>query len=206
MKDEGFIKSGANTALVGVIFFFDVAAIIYMIMELFLEGRGYFKDEWNLIDIAVNFFTSAYVIMYAFDIYDEDKDKSYLLGLAVFFLGIKLISFYRLHKKTRYFIRMILEIMAGTRYFVLILISLLLSIAFALMAIRENDNFGEMCERAYRWAFGDWEDPYDNHKDRIFFFMTSFLSCLVLLNLIIAIMSDVYATITANHKIADINQ
>ena len=191
-------------AMVIVLFVFDIAAIIYQITEGILEGLAYFTDPWNIIDILVNFFTTSYVILYAFDIGSEDRP--FFLGMSVFFLGVRLISFYRLHKKTRYFIRMILEIMAGTRYFIVILISLLLVIAFALMAMRENDNFGEMSEAAYRWAFGDWEDPYDNHKDRIFFFMTSFLSCLVLLNLIIAIMGDVYAKIQNDHTIADKNQ
>ena len=86
----------------------------------------------------------------------------------------------------------------------LILAAFLLTVAFALMAMRDSDNFGEMAELSYRWAYGDFEDyPYENHKDRIFFILASIMGPLVLLNLIIAIMGDVYGKIQENYKISD---
>ena len=92
LNHEPWNDSGANTVLVVIIFIFWVGATTFVWAEIFIyRCCVYIKDTWNIIDIGVSCFTMAYVVMYTFDLNDEDK--SYILGMAVFFVGMRLISF-----------------------------------------------------------------------------------------------------------------
>ena len=62
------------------------------------------------------------------------------------------------------------------------------------MAFSPGDEFETYWESAYRLAYGDFYDAEENttHGKRIFFFVMTIFIPLVLLNLLIALMSDIY--------------
>ena len=54
--------------------------------------------------------------------------------------------------------------------------------------------------------FGEFEDEYETKEEKIFFLMVTIVGPLVLLNLLIAIMGDLYDQAQSQNQIADIKE
>ena len=54
--------------------------------------------------------------------------------------------------------------------------------------------------------FGEFEDEYESIEEKIFFLMVTIVGPLVLLNLLIAIMGDLYDKVQSEEYIADIKE
>ena len=89
---------------------------------------------------------------------------------------------------------MILQIIYKTVPFLSITLVFIVQCSVSLMAFRPRDKFIENWQAAYRLAYGDFADAEDvsTHGERIYFVMVTILLPLVLLNLLIAIMGDVF--------------
>jgi hypothetical protein len=55
-------------------------------------------------------------------------------------------------------------------------------------------------------SFGDFEEEYQGSQERLIFHLITIALPLVLLNLIIAIMSDIYERISESQVIADVRE
>ena len=74
------------------------------------------------------------------------------------------------------------------------------------MAFRPGEDFISSWQAAYRLAFGDFEDAEENsrHGDRLYFIIITVIIPLVLLNLLIAIMSEVFDDVQSTRAKEDI--
>ena len=90
--------------------------------------------------------------------------------------------------------RMIISIITQTLPFLCILLYYIVTSLFSFMAFKPGNEFIEYWELSYRLAYGDFYDPEENNTNalRIFFFIVTILLPLVLLNLLIALMGDIY--------------
>ena len=104
---------------------------------------------------------------------------------------------------------MITEVFRGIIYFVVILLVFVFGFALSLTAFRTNDNdYGHYWMLVWRLSFGDFEDLQEDHQisELIFFLGASFVMPLVMLNLLIAVISEKFDEVLSNNKLADIRE
>ena len=135
----------------------------------------------------------------------SDEDLRLLLAVAVFLNWIRIIGFFRIFKHTRYLIRMIIEIAKGIIPFLAIVFIFTLAMAFCLMALRDV-KFLDMWDIAYKLNYGEFEELHESHIERILFLIATLSMTLLMLNLLIAIMSDRYDFIQENLVVADMKE
>jgi len=90
--------------------------------------------------------------------------------------------------------------------FLTILVAFIVQCTVSLMAFRPSEDFISSWQAAYRLAFGDFEDAEENsrHGDRLYFIIITIIIPLVLLNLLIAIMSEVFDDVQSTRAKEDI--
>jgi hypothetical protein len=86
---------------------------------------------------------------------------------------------------------MIIEIMKGIVPFLAIFTVFVVAVCYSIMSMRE-DKFVDSWQVSYRLAYGDFELVHLTTSERIVFLIATFMLPLVMLNLLIAIMSEVY--------------
>jgi hypothetical protein len=168
-----------------------ITFVIYEFYQLSTMRASFLKDIWNLIEFMRVIFVLIYLSLSLND--DEEAASSYM-SFAVFLSWLRVIGYFCLIKKTRYLIRLVFEIMIGIIPFMIIYLTFNLAICYSLMAER-GINFIEAWQLAYRLGLADFEEEYSNHESRVFFLIATIVMPLVMLNLLIAIMSDIYARV-----------
>ena len=78
--------------------------------------------------------------------------------------------------------------------------------AFGLMAMRQAPYFDEQLLITYTTMFGEFEDEYATREEKLFFLMITIVGPLVLLNLLIAIITDLQDHAQSQNHIADIKE
>ena len=96
---------------------FQLIASAYSAYEIYKDKLSYFRDFWNIVDVLAHVFTLLYLVSYL----NKSDLPTIILALSNWFLWWRLISFVRVIGGARYYIRMIIEIIKGMRYFGLIL-------------------------------------------------------------------------------------
>ena len=128
---------------------------------------------------------------------------------------LKLFYFLRIFARTAALVRLIIETTKDMIYFLIILMLGVTAIGhwFYVFAYKENTNeitgeyFYEAFLTAYKFSFGDFTATYnflpnfENNQEYVIimwlmWFLTTILITVILLNLLIAIMSDTYDKIT----------
>ena len=175
-------------------------------MEIILEKLDYIKDGWNLADISANALATAYLLMYRYNFDPEDRQT--ILAFANFVCWVRVIGYFRIFEPTRYLIRMIQEIIYSMAAFLLILFSFIIQTALSFMAFNPGEHYYTYWQHAYRLAYGDFIvlDEIETHGMRIFFLLITILLPLVLLNLLIALMSDVYDNVQSSREKEDVSE
>lgn len=103
------------------------------------------------------------------------------------------ISWFRLFKETRYLIAMIETTMFKIIPFLILFLFTCLAFSFASMALyHEGDEYVSYWQGTYRLAYGDFPDPAEDKAEQILFIIATLFLPLVLLNLLIAIISDIF--------------
>ena len=120
------------------------------------------------------------------------------LAIMFSFVWIKVIKYLQVFKPLRYLIKMIFECIWNLRTFMTIL--LLAMVAYAQInqsiSTADNSNFIHLLRSSYVLSFGELGSFEDAAVVKFFVFaLFSFIIPLVLMNLLIAIMSDAYANI-----------
>ena len=137
----------------------------------------------------------------------EDAEQS-VLAFANLFSWVRVIGFFRLHELTRYLIRMILQIIYKTLPFLSITLVFIIQCCVSLMAFRPRDDFITHLQASYRLAYGDFAEAEEisTHGERIYFVTVTIIIPLVLLNLLIAIMGDVFDAVQSTREYEDVRE
>ena len=170
----------------------------------------YFRGFWNLFDLlslAINF---AYIIC---DIISSNPDANRILAsIAVLFMWLKLLYFLRLFAPTAALIRMIVEIIKDISIFLIVFLIGVVGFANALFILSYNlsaDNFDYFAHGnfilaviySYRQGLADFDTSFFQSSPEIsywyllFILHTVFIN-IILLNMLIAIMSDSFDKVT----------
>ena len=176
--------------------------------EIILENVIYLYEWWNIADLAANMLTAVYVYM---KFYDEESSRlEPILAFANLLCWIRVIGYFRVYKETRYLISMIIQVCKRTFAFLLIFLTFVLQSCIGLKAFRPELDYETAWTIGYRLAYADFrdEDPQseDTHEERIFFFIMTLLIPLLLLNLLIALLGDVFDEVELTKEKEDVRE
>ena len=171
---------------------------------MIVQGWGYFTEPWNVFDICANFLIATYIVAFFTDEIEEYRPP--ILAYGCFFVYLRLIGFYRIYQGTRFYIRMILVITKKIKYFLLILVTFVLSISFSLKALREDERYEVYWMVSFRLMMGDFEDEYPDAPERVLFTIGCLVLPIIALNLLIAIIGDAFDNVQEKAVQADVRE
>ena len=193
------------------------------IKQLGCEGFEYLLSFWNYIDIIPPFGIYILVVIHSLKelkiIELNDSLVRTILAIVTFFMWFKFLYFLRIFKNTGYLIRMIIEVIVDMRYFFLVLLITVAAFGDSFLVfslgnhgVDEDGNslkfttgFIDSIIYTYRMILGDFNpDAFGEVATpvvMIFFLLCTVFNMIVMLNLLIAIISDSYARVTANSEL-----
>ena len=164
-------------------------------------------DFWNYIDLLMPFLIMWFTIEIAF----VGGNGAYLRSFYAFsslMLWAKLVSFLRIYQKTAYLIGMIAQVVFDMKIFLLILVLVIMGFGHAFLALSQasdneedfvNGNFMMAIAYSYRVSMGDFDTTvYDACIEPIsayiLWILSTLITMVVMFNLLIAIISETFAT------------
>jgi WD40 repeat protein len=187
------------------IIFFLVQNIFFGIMEfmqMLADGKSYFTDMWNLLDISRIFS----IFLYCIEVYvwNNEEYNKYLLCVIIILSWGRFISVFRIFSSTRYLIRIIIEVIKDMIPFMFILSTGTLAISLLFYEIEGNKKDMISCIlQSYRIAYGDYDvENYTNEK-WVVFIVATVINPLIMMNLLISIMGDTYSRVQDLQAVAD---
>ena len=156
-----------------------------------MKLKTYFSVLWNLADLTRIGFVAAYLYLSAIADREGEATTNRIRTLAVVFAWFICLRSFTIFKQTRYLNRLIFETTKGMIPFMIIFLYTIFVLSLAIMSLHD-DSFIDSWQQSYRMAFGDFEDEYAEHRDRIVFFFGTLALPLIMLNLLISIMGDKY--------------
>ena len=195
----------------------------YEFVQLFSKGLRYFFDFWNIFDCVSMILNAFMLVNHLAGLHLIKKDTLIILSfIAMFIMWVKSFSWFRLGDNTSFYIRLVVETMAGIKYFLFILIftqCMFANVIYILDTNREPSEklfqvaFGNEIADAflnqYLLALGDFDTGnYTSHPHSniiwFLFVVSSFFSLVVILNMLIAIMGDTFDAVTENQQQASL--
>lgn len=170
---------------------------------------GYFFQVWNYLDIVPPIMILFYLgLDYTgyFDDLPEDRveivntEKAVMKGIMSLFIWLKLLYFMRIFKATGYLIRSIIHVCIDMRSFILILFLTLMAFGEAIEAISESSEepftgYLKGIGYTYTMILGGFDVSHFDGAVATGFLWFLFITCsilvmIIMLNLLIAIVSD----------------
>jgi len=181
-----------STVLFGFLLAFLVIFVYFEVTDLYImKLKTYFSVLWNLADLTRIGFVAAYLYLSAIADREGEATTNRIRTLAVVFAWFICLRSFTIFKQTRYLNRLIFETTKGMIPFMIIFLYTIFVLSLAIMSLHD-DSFIDSWQQSYRMAFGDFEDEYAEHRDRIVFFFGTLALPLIMLNLLISIMGDKY--------------
>ena len=212
-KDDDLDIKRANWVLSIILLCFCVYFISFEIKQFTVQKRDYMTSIWNYIDMIAPIGIIILQIIQFMELYDYEINEDFnrcVLSISTFFMWVKLFYAMRIFKKYGYLIRMIIEVMFDMGVFLLLL--LVTTFAFGDSFLRLSygnesdnqfiDNFILGGLYGYRMIIGDFDTTEFGEVAVplawILFVMCTVFGSIVMLNLLIAIISETFARVTEN--------
>ena len=217
-KDESSIWESFVYPSIAIILIFATYFIANEIKQFTQKGGEYFMDVWNYIDIIPPVGIYVICIMIILNIFGIEVNNNLqrsINSFITFFMWFKLLYFLRIFKTTGYLIGMILEVIKDMRHFFLVLLVTIIAFASSFLAISlGNDEANQFTTSnldatifTYRMVLGDFDTGAFGEVATpvvwILFLLCTIFNMIVMLNLLIAIISETFAKVTelADQKI-----
>jgi len=215
-----------------MMFILTVYFILFEILQFTERRLNYFKKAWNYLDLV----TYSLVIVYGILVLSEANPINVrpLASLIILCMWIKLLYFLRLFLPTLYMINMIIQVFWDMYTFLVVMALAMLSFAnsFYIVSINtlevereglppeeatELQSFmlGNTFPMALMYSFNqglgnflisDYPGKQNEILLWLFFFMEAMLIQVVLLNLLIAIISDTFAQVQARKDVITLKE
>jgi hypothetical protein len=189
------------------------------------NGLGYFTEVWNYLDILPPVMIYIFLFM-DLEGYFEDKDadgnlthmttKAVMQAVMSLLIWLKYLYFLRIFESTGYLIRIIIQVCIDMRFFIFLLFLTLIAFGEAIQSISDTtgeENYtGYMggIGYVYRMVLGDFSVDDFNLRAPLFmwilFILCTVLVMIIMMNLLIAIISDSFATINSVSKQANLRE
>eukprot|EP00347_Sterkiella_histriomuscorum_P004764 403359199 len=182
------------------------------VRQLGSAGIEYFGSFWNYIDIIPPI--GIYGIAITSLLQDQHVHISVDLqrtiqAIATFFMWFKFLYFLRIYRSTGYLISMIFEVIKDMKYFFLVLFLTIVAFSDSFLSIsygnteekRFTHSFVDSIIYTYRMILGDFDTTEFGEVATplvmILFLLCTIFNMIVMLNLLIAIISESFAKVTS---------
>ena len=174
----------------------------------------YITSFWNYIDIIPPIGICLACFFLLFYVGNDTMIRS-ILSITAFFMWIKLLYFMRIFKETGYLIRMITTVIIDMRFFFLVLVIGIVAFGDSFLSIAGGNTGDDVFTSGfinsiiytYAIVLGGFDVTSYNNSMSYILVMCLFLLCtvfnmIVMFNLLIAIISESFANVSANGKSA----
>ena len=206
-KDDNY--RNANIAVIAFILLFIIFHTYLEIRQIMYYKTIYFQNFWNIIDLislVINTFT---VIADLAGL--KERYLITFLAISVLLMWMKLAYFGRMFMSTAWLVRMFISITFDIRYFIIVFSLMVIAFAncFYIGSRVDHSNFigrngfWGAITYSYRTGLADFnteEFPKNGFDTLIFiiWILSTFLILIVLLNMLIAIISDIFDKVYEN--------
>ena len=184
-----------------VILVLNTIFFLYELAQMRTRMRSYFHSIWNLFDLI------RIAVLYAYPVIvftETQTSQGTLLAIANALSWIRLIGFIRIFDKMRYLIRMCSEIVKSMGPFMLVYITAIA--AFCLCYYSDSKStysFGEIIVNLYSLSYGQFNNNDDTGLQTFVLVVATLILTLMMLNLIIALMGDVFQKVKGAIEVAE---
>ena len=169
-----------------LLIFVHLLLLAFEVLQIATDFTEYWFRAWNVLDQLRSISFSYYAIM----AWQGDYNTDILLATLIFSWA-RGIACFRMFDETRYMVRLIIQVIVDITTFFFILFYATLAFAFVFyMRNPTAKSFPMYLTMAYRLDLGDFDTHIDNPFDWVIFFVSTMINPLIMLNLLIAIMSD----------------
>jgi len=170
--------------------FFLLLNFFSTVFELLQINSGeYFKSLKNYLDIARIVLGYVWGVLSLTSEFENLNSPNYLTLITSFLFWLEGINAFKVIESTRYYIWLIQEVIRDTASFLLILVYFILAYC-GLTGITLNSTLPDTLATSYKLLLGDFDDSDFDNIQWILFVLGSVLNLIVMLNLLIAIISD----------------
>ena len=190
-----YTGTGSSNDLVeATVLFIALFFILYETIEMKSEGfKSYISSVWNYFDIPGNILI-AYTIISGWLSDEEKETRAWLFSMCLAFIYLRWISYFKIIKQTRSLVRFIVEIIRDTRSFVAILTCIILGSSIIFLQFDRTTPYSVHLLNSYSLLFSNFDlNTIENSGMMFFEVIVVALVCIVLLNLLIAIMGGTYS-------------
>lgn len=187
------------------------------VQQLRHEGLEYLKSVWNYLDLIPPFLLMVFIPLAAIGVFDNRGAPTLEASLQAtmsLILWLKFLYFLRIFKSTGYLIRIIIEVCVDMRHFLLIMFLTMVAFGDAMRSISTSNedvldesgnssqfvgSYVDSITYTYRMVLGDFDTgnfglvavPYV----WILFVLCTVFNMIIMLNLLVAIISESFARI-----------
>ncbi|OMJ91460.1 hypothetical protein SteCoe_5942 [Stentor coeruleus] len=173
---------------------------LYEILQIFGGIREYFTDIWNMIDLS----RTIMLIFFADSLIKSRSYQPTVLLVLNLFSWARGISYFRIFSRTRYMINLITEVIKDVLPFLIILAYSTVGFAFILMLMSlEKTIFSEFLSGSYLITLGNINKPDYRIIQWICFIIATIVNPVIMMNLLISIMGDIYDRVQESKEVAD---
>lgn len=174
-------------------------------IPLFIIGPlNYILDPWNMLDSTRILFFYVYCILRFFNS-EIGPFTGFLLGMIILLNWVRALAFFRIFKRTRYLIRLILEVCIDMVPFAMVLLYTIT--AFSLLGYSKKEaNIPSEFKTQYMINFGQFDTTTYLLKDWMQFYGSSAINALILMTMIIALMNSTFERVQQYSLIADYHE
>ena len=162
-------------------------------------------DYWNLIDVIPPLFIIVIMIMEKMADYADDDDRIStrhgLQAFTSFFMWMKVFYFLRIFRETGFFVNMLGEVVKKSSVFFLLYMLIILAFTSSFYILEppgeDQQNIFEVIFYSYLLSLGEFGDMewgifYVPGLYQLFFILSTLLVLIVMLNILIALVSQAY--------------
>lgn len=159
--------------------------VLYEVLQISTDFGDYWSSFWNIIDQLRSISFTIYALLAWKGTYNTD-----LLLSVLIFSWTRGIACFRIFDETRYMVRLIIQVIIDITSFFFILFYATLAFAFIYYMRDPSKSFPLYLTVAYRLDLGDFSTNFTSYFDWGIFMVATMINPLIMLNLLIAIMSD----------------
>jgi glucan-binding YG repeat protein len=197
-----------NTICITIIFLMIIYNVYFELRKIWFYKIGYFTAYWNAVSF-LSLLLNSWVMIADLNEYDQDLIRPFL-AVAVLIMYVRLLYFGRMFFSTAWMVRMINSVISDSRYFLILFALSIIAFANSLAIISRNGappvtggNYFDGIVYTYKAGLGEFDlDNFKANKDEtILYFLwiaATFLILIVFLNLLIAIISDIFDKVHEN--------
>ena len=189
--------------------FFGLVLLMHLILfsievlQLSTDWRNYFFDVWNVIDVARTW--SFFYYTFNFYTTEEGCGRDCLLAVIVC-SWLRGISYFRMFTGTRYMVRLLGMVILDMRVFFTILAYSTVGFSFIFYLRNPEPGFFIYLMTSYRLDLGDFSTDFTVVFDWVVFFLATMMNPMIMLNLLISILSDTAARVSADNYTANLRE